>query len=117
MASASNPLIGSGWQTSPTPNPSLFMPPSVPAIPTGAWGNPGGLEDPRSNIKDIARNTGYENLLTGQFRNQILPMFTNQMLQLADPAANFFKQLMDVGSPFYKQKQAEAFDAGVDANE
>src|SRR5262249_45109861 len=56
-------------------------------------------------------------LETGQLRNQMLPQFANQLFSLAGPAGDFYKQLMNLGSPYYQQKQSEGFTQGVKANE
>src|SRR5215813_7805959 len=116
MATAGNPLTGASWGASPV-NPSLFSIPNFQGPPPSTFGNPGNLPNPTSNIKDITRNTGLVNLETGQLRNQMLPQFANQLFALAGPAGDFYKQLMNLGSPYYQQKQSGGFTQGVKANE
>jgi hypothetical protein len=116
--------------TAPNPlNPSLFGNPANPvgtnspnpftAPPpiTSANGNPGDLENPGSNLKDAMRNAGLLNVQEGQIRNQMIPQFANLMQQYATPSANFFANLMNLGSPYYKQKQEEGFNQGVQQNQ
>lgn len=137
MASPANPLTGSGWGSSnpnqnmnagwlnSNINPGQFGPlPSTPGpisppqgAPGGTGTNPGGLANPFTNIKDITRNTGVENLMTGDLRNQLIPQFANLMTGYAGPAANFFSTLMNLGSPYYQQKQQEGFTQGVQQNQ
>lgn len=137
MATASNPLTGSSWGSqnpnqnnnaawiNQSVNPGNFgsipQPPNPLSTPSGAPGgsalNPGGLANPFTNIKDITRNTGLENLMTGDLRNQLIPQFASLMTGYAGPAANFFNTLMNLGSPYYQQKQAESFNQGVQQNQ
>lgn len=132
MATATNPLTGSGWSPNqqnnpfvwagtninqpPTP-PTSALPPTSPFnIPTPNL-NPGNLANPTSNIKDITRNTGLVNLATGQLRNDLIPQFAQLMGKYGMSAGDFFKMLMDKGSPFYQQKQREGFEQGVQQNQ
>lgn len=137
MASPSNPLTGSNWGTqnpnqnmnagwlNSNVNPGQFGPlpptPGPTSTPQGAPGgtgtNPGGLANPFTNIKDITRNTGLENLMTGDLRNQLIPQFANLMKGYSGPAAEFFNTLMNLGSPYYQQKQEEGFTQGVQQNQ
>lgn len=113
-----NPLMG--WATnqinptasSPVPRPSPAL-----SIPTGAPGNPGNLENPNSNLKDMIRNAGLLGVMQGQQRNDLIPKFVNLMFGYGGNAGDFFQKLMDLGDPYYQQKQAEGFRAGVDENE
>lgn len=127
MSTVGNPLVGASWGASPM-NPSLFgnpanpsqqpaPPPTVTGPPIGQWGNPGNLEDPFSNLKDATRNAGGLNVEQGQLRNELIPMFANQMFSMAGPAGDFFKQLMNLGSPYYQQQQAAGFNQGVQQNQ
>jgi len=135
MSTLPNPLTGQnaqnplGWpgQTGTNMPPSTTSGPSVPGSPTllgtptgpvtgppqGQWGNPGGLDNPNSNIKDIARNAGVLNVEQGQLRNNLIPQFANMMFGLTGPAADFFKQLMNLGSPYYKEQQRASFEQGT----
>ncbi|HMF89996.1 MAG TPA: hypothetical protein VKL40_05085 [Candidatus Angelobacter sp.] len=128
-----SPLFNTGAQLPPTsallswaganinqaaPGTGPFTAPTITGPPTGVWGNPGNLEDPGSNLKDAMRNAGYLNVMQGQLRNQLIPMFANEMFALATPAANFYDTLMsDNNSPFYQAKQSEAFNQGVMQNQ
>src|SRR5215472_9025200 len=113
-----------GWagsninQAAPQAVSGPFTAPTITGPPTGVWGNPGNLENPGSNLKDAMRNAGYLNVMQGQLRNQLIPMFANEMFALATPAANFYDTLMsDNNSPFYQAKQSEAFNQGVLQNQ
>jgi hypothetical protein len=118
-----NPLSGASFGASPL-NPSLFGNPANP-VPTNATatstavpnGNPGNLANPSSNLKDITRNAGFENVQEGQERNQLIPQFAQLMQQFAGPAGDYFKNLMNLGSPYYQQQQAASFNSGVNQNQ
>lgn len=62
---------------------------------------------------NVARNTQLENLQTAEARNQLIPWFTQMMSGLAGPAMDFFKQLMNLGSPYYKEQQRASLESGV----
>lgn len=111
MSTAPNPLAG--WTGANINQP----PPTSPVSPVAPNLNPGGLANPFTNIKDITRNTGLTNLTTGALRNSLIPMFANLMTGYGGQAGDFFKKLMDLGSPFYQQKQREGFEAGVKSNQ
>ncbi len=142
MSSLPNPLTGTsadnplGWpgQTgtnAPPPGqvpggPSLFggapSAPNIPGGPTGpiqagpgaigSTGNPFGLNNPWM-ATNVARNTQLENLQTAESRNQLIPWFTQMMSGSAGPAMDFFKQLMNLGSPYYAQQQRASLESGV----
>lgn len=134
---ATNPFTGASWgdnminpQMFASPNSSSAPPPSSagtnnlfgapPPIATpnsGPTGNPGNLANPASNLKDAMRNAGFLNVIQGQLRDQLIPMFANLMTQYATPAANFAGNLMNLGSPYYQQKQEESFNQGVQQNQ
>lgn len=134
MSAVSNPLVGASFGTNPI-NPALFSNPSgtnpgappstnpfsapapLPTANTGPLGNPGNLEDPASNLKDATRNAGFENVITGQYRNTLIPQFANELFSLATPAANYFANLMNLGSPYYQQQQRASFEQGVGQNQ
>jgi hypothetical protein len=82
----------------------------------GASGNPAGLDNPGTNIKDSWRNQSFLNTLEQQQRMGLANNFSTAMFGAANPAANFFKQLSDVGSPYYQQQQRASFDQGVRQN-
>lgn len=101
--------------------PSLFGAPSAPNLPSGgtpvgnaptSTPNPFGFSN-ASNQGSIARNTQMENLLTAEDRNALIPFFTQMMSGSAGPAMDFFKQLMNLGSPYYAQQQRASLEQGV----
>jgi hypothetical protein len=96
---------------------SLPQAPTVTGPPVGTWGNPGNLENPGSNQKDNMRNEGLVNVELGQLREQLAPIWANLMTGYAAPAAGFFNTLLNLGSPYYQQKQAALFDQGVQQNQ
>jgi len=108
-----NPLAGWTGTNINQPPPSNTNPISLSAPNT----NPGNLANPTSNAKDILRNTGLTNLQTGALRNQLIPQFAQLMGQYGGQAGDFFKKLMDLGGPFYQQKQREGFEQGVQQNQ
>jgi len=116
MSSVGNPLFSFPGQNTNQPPPSA-LPPTTPFNLTTPNMNPGNLDNPTSNIKDITRNTGLTNLATGQYRNQLIPLFAQMMSQYGGQAGDFLKQLMDKGSPFYQQHQREGFEQGVQQNQ
>lgn len=118
MATASNPLSNPfSWTgTNVNPPPGALPPTSPFNIPPPNM-NPGNLANPTSNIKDITRNTGLVNLQTGQLRNDLIPQFAQLFGKYGTNAGDFFKMLMNLGSPFYKQKQREGFEQGVQQNQ
>jgi hypothetical protein len=83
----------------------------------GTWGNPANLENPGSNQKDNMRNEGLVNVELGQLREQLAPIWANLMTGYAAPPASFFNTLLNLGSPYYQQKQAALFDQGVQQNQ
>lgn len=127
MATASNPLVGSGWGTQQNSNPFGSINPinmgglqgpggsNMSVLGSGA-GNPGGFSNPKGP-HEINRNMGLENILSAQIKNQMAPQWAQLMNQYGQGAGDFFKQLMNFGSPFYKQKQQEAFTQGVGQNQ
>lgn len=127
MSTTPNPLSGASFGVSPL-NPSLFGNPANPAPSTSGSpfsatnaqvpnGNPGNLANPNSNLKDITRNAGFENVQEGQERNNLIPQFAQLMQQFAGPAGDYFKNLMNLGSPYYQQQQAASFNNGVNQNQ
>lgn len=115
MSAAPNPLAGWTGSNINQPPPSFLN--TNPISTTTPNINPGNLPNATSNIKDITRNTGLTNLATGDLRNQLIPMFAKLMGQYGGQAGDFFKKLMDLGSPFYQQKQREGFEQGVQQNQ
>lgn len=111
MATSSNPLVGSGWGNQPPANPL----PNANPISVGPLNtNPGGYGNP-NGANEINRNMGLTNIATGQEKLNLAPQFAQLFGQYGGDAANFFKQLMDLGSPYYQQKQTEGVTEGVNA--
>jgi hypothetical protein len=130
MATGVNPLFGANPQQNPLmgswPNPGganpapsggpLGAPPTQgPAGPSAPY-NPMGFGDPTRNT-GIMRNLAGENVLSGQYRNQLTPLFAQLMQQYGGNAGEFFKQLMNLGSPFYQRKQQQTFEQGTKASQ
>lgn len=130
MATGVNPLFGANPQQNPLmgswPNPGGANPtqpstgPLAPPPATGPGGspagpyNPMGFGDPTRNTA-IGRNLAGENVLSGQYRNQLTPLFAQLMQQFGGNAGDFFKQLTNLGSPFYQRKQQQTFEQGTKA--
>lgn len=111
MSAYANPLTSGSWNpdtSSPLSQP-LF---NVPQPPTGAWMNPGGYDNPKGG-KETSRNVMLTNIISGQMKNMLAPQFAQAMSSYAGPAGDFFRKLMDLGSPYYQQKQSEGFTQGV----
>jgi hypothetical protein len=129
MSTASNPLVGAAWGGQA---PNMFQganpiqPPGVPQMGTGSnrggsigggpGGNPGAFGNP-SGSGEINKNIGIENILAAQQKNALAPQFAQLMGQYGGQAGDFFKQLMNLGSPYYQQHQQEAFTQGVNQNQ
>lgn len=115
MSTMPNPLSGASFGTSPL-NPSLFSNPANPVNTAVPNGNPGNLPNPTSNLKDITRNVNLLNVQQGQERNSLIPQFAALMQGFAGPAGDYFKNLMNLGSPYYQQQQEASFNNGVKNN-
>ena len=120
--SASNPL---GWpgQTGtnmPSPSvpgsPSLFGAPTSPVnVPTAA-GTPGSQNPYGQGSRgggDQTYNLAETNLQAGLLKNFLATPFAQRMFSNADQASNFFKTLMNLGSPYYQQQQRASLEQGV----
>lgn len=115
--SADNPL---GW-------PGANMPPSTsgsaPGGPSlfGAPTNPfAGVNTPAPSPVGggaLAGNLAQQNYMTGALRNQLLPIFAKLFGSSTGPAMDFFKKLMDLGSPYYKEQQRASLESGVNSAE
>lgn len=128
MASGSNPLTGGSWGSSPNQptiggsSPWLTGTPGITGPPVGnggqqtSWYNPGGFGNP-TGANEINRNVGLTNILSGQMKNQLAPQFAQLMQQYGGQAGEFFKNLMNLGSPYYQQKQQEGFTQGNQQNQ
>jgi hypothetical protein len=119
---STNPLIGSSWGNQPVQPPQnplqLNFNPTTGQGSTGggAWGNPGGYSNPKGP-NEINRNMGIENVLSGQMKNILAPQFAQLFGQYGSQSADFFKNLMNLGSPYYQQHQEQAFNQGVNQNQ
>lgn len=113
----SNPLLGWAGQNINQGSSSLPQAPTITGPPVGTWGNPGNLQNPGSNQKDNMRNEGLVNVQLGQLREQLAPIWANLMTGYAAPAASYFNTLLNLGSPYYQQKQAALFDQGLQQNQ
>jgi hypothetical protein len=80
-------------------------------------GNPSGLDNPGTNIKDAWRNQAYLNTFQQQQKMGLANNFAQSMYGAANPAANFYNQLTNLGSPYYQQQQRASFDQGVQQNQ
>lgn len=117
MATNSNPLVGAAWGGQPQSPLGVTNPLQLPqsAEPTNST-NPFNISDPMTT-KNIQRSLSLSNLQTGEDRNALIPQFAQLFGQYGGDAAGFFKQLMNLGSPYYQQKQSEGFTQGVNQNQ
>lgn len=130
MGTYMNPLTGSGWSNQPPQNTILSgaNPIQLPGLQGGsatgehgsfgggAYGNPGSFGD-MGSASSLQKNVLLNNVIAGQMKNALAPQFASLMGRYGGDAGNFFEQLMNLGSPFYKQKQSEAFTQGVGQNQ
>jgi hypothetical protein len=117
-----DPLTGSGWGANPAPqtNP-ISLDPNYGQGEHGSFGggpgaNPGNLGD-FGSTGSLNKNLMLDNVVAGQFKNQLAPQFASLMGQYGGQAADYYKNLMNLGSPYYKQKQQEAFTQGNQQNQ
>lgn len=125
MATPGNPLLGS-WPNPGGVNPNAStgastnaggLPvPSTSQLPAAPAGTP-GVTNPYGGGSRGGGDEGYNlaqtNLQTGVYKNALLPLFSQMFFGTGGNAANFMQQLMNLGSPFYKQKQQQTFEQGV----
>ena len=115
MGGYGNPLVGSGWDTS-----NQSQSPMGPITPIGtdpsSPPNPGGYGNPKG-AREIQRNMGILNMQAAEMKRQLAQQFAPLMGRYGQEAGNFFQNLMNFGSPFYRQKQQEAFTQGVNQNQ
>lgn len=121
MSSAANPLTGSGWTNPIQSTNPISLDPNYGQGEHGSFGggpggNPGNLGD-FGSTGSLNKNLMLDNVTAGQMKNQLAPQFASFMGQYGGDAAGYYKQLMDLGSPFYKQKQQEAFQQGNQQNQ
>jgi len=117
---ASNPL---GWPGATGTNMPPSSAPSVPGAPSiGGTPSPGstnpfaGVTTPGPSPTGggkLASNLAQQNYETGALRNQLLPIFAQLFGGASGPASDFFKQLMNLGSPYYKEQQRASLEQGV----
>lgn len=123
---ATNPLIGAGWNVQPgmgNQNQNMFANPLSLPPQQQPNTNPGGFSNP-TGANEINRNMGLTNMMAGQQKNFLAPQFASQMGQYGQQAGNtynqvapFFRNLMNLGSPYYQQKQLEGFQQGNQQNQ
>jgi hypothetical protein len=91
--------------------------PGGATTPSPASTNPfGGITTPVPSPTGggkLAGNLAQQNYETGVLRNQLLPIFAQLFGGAVGPAGDFFKKLMDLGSPYYQQQQEASFSSGV----
>src|SRR6516225_2113632 len=116
---APNASLGASAAQNPLGNISPFSvsPTQQPSSQAGTLGNPAGLANPGTNQKDAWRNQSYLNTLMQQQKMGIGNQFNQQMTALAQPAAGYFNQLTNLGSPYYQQQQRSSFESGVQQNQ
>lgn len=111
MSTAPNLL---GWPGAVNQNTNLGFPTAPVQTPNlGPTGNPGNLPNPTSNIKDSWRNQAYLNTIQQQQRQGLIAPFANTMFGTGGAAANYYQNLMNLGSPYYQQQQRASFEQGV----
>jgi len=119
MATAPNPFTGSSWEAGggapPSPQPPGLKPDFFGMSGPGNSFNPGGFSNPKGS-KELQQNMGITNILAGQQKNALAPQFAQLMSKYGLDAGQFFEQLKNLGSPYYKQKQTEAFTQGNQQN-
>jgi hypothetical protein len=110
-----NPLFGSWNPNSGTNVP--FDPTSMQA-PPGPAGTPGSTNPFGFGSYGggaLRGNIGEANLQTALQRNALIPQFAKMMFGAGGTAGDFFKQLTQLGSPFYQRKQQQTFEQGSKA--
>jgi len=118
MSTMPNPLFGS-WQPPGTTGapPPLPANPAPPAIGAPA-GKPGSTDPYGMGSRgggDLTANLAETNLQTGLTKNALIPYFTQLFSGATGPAVDFYKQLTNLGSPFYQRKQQASFEQGTKA--
>ena len=74
--------------------------------------NPLGFGNPQGALEG-ERNLNAQNLAGKAYSQQLAPMFAKSMFGAAQPAENYFSQLMNLGSPYYQQHQTASFGNAV----
>lgn len=95
----------------------MFGVPTSPVnLPSGPSGTPGS-QNPYGQGARGGGNLGYNlaetNLQSGLYKNALAPLFAQMMFGTGGDAANFFKTLMNLGSPYYKEQQRASFEQGT----
>lgn len=115
MSASPNPLTGASWGTTPV-QPTGGGASNMPWLQQSPSTNPGGYGNPKG-ANEINRNMGLTNIAAGQMKNQLASLFAPLMQQYGGQAANFFQNLMNLGSPYYQQHQTEGFNQQLNQNQ
>lgn len=113
MSSPASPLFGSWTPPGTVPGSATPAPPNIGVAGSTGTQNPYGQGSRGSG--NLGYNLAETNLQTGLAKNALIPWFTQMMSGGAGPAMDFFKQLMNAGSPFYQRKQQQTFEQGSKA--
>lgn len=114
--SGQNPMLGWPGQTGVNqPSPVSTANPLAGAQPGAISSNPYGQGTRGGG--DQTFNLAQTNLMTGLMRNQAIPSFMQNFLQTASPAAGYFQNLMNLGSPYYQQQQRASWEQGNQQNQ
>jgi hypothetical protein len=92
------------------------MPNIGPTTGTGATQAGGALNPFGQGVRgggDLTYNLAGQNLITGDWRNALIPYFTQLQGGAAGPAMQYYQQLMNLGSPYYQQAQRASWEQGV----
>jgi hypothetical protein len=108
MATQPNPLLGSWPGTS-----GVNMP--TPGV------SQGDVDYTHANLprsdKNLRKEAGRTNIVSGRLRNLFGPEFAKLMMGYGGDAGSFYKQLTDLGSPFYERKQQKTAEQGAKAGQ
>ena len=113
MSSMPNPLFGSWTPPGTVPGSPTPAPPNIGVAGKTGTQNPYGQGSRGGG--DLTYNLAETNLQTGLAKNALIPWFTQMMSGSAGPAMDFYRQLMNLGSPFYQRKQQATFEQGSKA--
>lgn len=112
-----NPLGWPGATGTNSPTSGLFGTPTNPvALPPGPTGTPGSQNPYGQGSRgggDLTYNLAQTNLQSGLYKNALAPLFAQMMMGSGGDASNFFKTLMNLGSPYYQQQQRASLESGV----
>lgn len=120
MASPGNPLAGLAWPGQagvnqpppPTANPLQGNLSNQPINPTGdLFGyNRRGTNNPLFDMQQIGINRGL-------MANSLIPSMSQNFFGMGGQAGNYFGNLVNLGSPYYQQQQAQSFTQGNQQNQ